>query len=89
MFEFDPAKSALNKEKHGIDFVEAQALWNDEDHITIEARLDREVRFMAIGRIGDTLWAAISTMRGAAIRLISVRRARKDEVSLYESQKNH
>ena len=27
LFEFDPHKSASNKIKHGIDFVEAQALW--------------------------------------------------------------
>ncbi|MSO62009.1 MAG: hypothetical protein EXQ50_07965 [Acidobacteria bacterium] len=31
-FEFDPAKSAANKAKHGIDFVEAQEFWNDPYH---------------------------------------------------------
>ena len=37
-FEFDPAKSAANKDKHGIDFVEAQALWLDGG---LASRLDR------------------------------------------------
>ncbi len=75
MFEFDPAKSALNKEKHGIDFVEAQALWRDDGRIVYEARIDTEPRFAAIGRIGELMWTAIGTMRGTNIRLISVRRA--------------
>jgi uncharacterized protein len=86
MFEFDPVKSALNAEKHGIDFIEAQALWSDDKHIVTEARLDDEPRFAATGRIGDLMWTAIGTLRGSKIRLISVRRARRDEVNLYESQ---
>jgi uncharacterized DUF497 family protein len=36
-FEFDRRKSQTNKKKHGIDFVEAQALWNDPDRIEIPA----------------------------------------------------
>jgi len=50
-FEFDPEKSASNKEKHGIDFVEAQALWNDPDLVEIPARVVDEPRFLVIGRI--------------------------------------
>lgn len=88
MFEFDPAKSVVNKGKHGIDFVEAQALWNDDRHIVIRAQPENEPRFMAVGRIGELMWAAIGTLRGAHIRLISVRRAREDEVDLYDSQQN-
>lgn len=89
MFEFDPAKSAINKAKHGIDFVEAQALWNDDDHIVIRAQSEIEPRFAAVGRIGELMWAAIATLRGSHIRLISVRRARQDEVELYDSQKDN
>jgi hypothetical protein len=89
MFEFDAAKSASNKEKHGIDFVEAQALWRDGKLIVIEAEPKGEPRFAAIGRIGDLVWVAICTARGENTRLISVRRARKDEVELYESQENY
>lgn len=34
-FEFDEAKSQANKVKHGIDFVAAQALWDDPDRIEV------------------------------------------------------
>ena len=37
-FEFDPAKSAANLEKHGIDFIGAQALWSDTERLEIAAR---------------------------------------------------
>jgi uncharacterized protein len=86
VFEFDPVKSKLNKEKHGIDFVEAQALWRVESLIVFEANVDVEPRFAATGRIDELMWTAIGVMRGKSIRLISVRRARSDEVQLYESE---
>ncbi len=85
-FEFDPAKSASNKEKHGIDLVEAQALWRDGglELVLSKARLTSEERFLAIGRIEGKHWTAICTLRGQAIRIISVRRARKEEVDYYD-----
>jgi uncharacterized protein len=85
-FEFDPTKSASNKDKHGIDFVEAQALWQDGglEVVLSQARLTSEARFLAIGRIKGTHWTAICTLRGESIRIISVRRARKEEVEYYE-----
>jgi uncharacterized DUF497 family protein len=84
-FEFDPAKSAANKDKHGIDFVEAQALWLDGglEVVLSKSRIDEE-RFLAIGWIAGKHWTAICTFRGEAIRIISVRRARKEEVGYYE-----
>ncbi|MEM7112377.1 MAG: BrnT family toxin [Chloroflexota bacterium] len=83
-FEFDPAKSQSNKEKHGIDFIEAQVLWADENRIIFPARTIDEERFILIGCVGQKHWTAIYTMRDENIRIISVRRARKEEVSLYE-----
>jgi len=67
-----------------MDFEEAQALWLDPDLLVIPARTEDEPRCLCIGRIPDTLWAAVSTMRGAYVRIISVHRARKKEVELYE-----
>lgn len=84
-FEFDPAKSATNREKHGIDFDAAQALWLDERLLEVPAKTEDEPRFLAIGRIGGKHWTAVFTHRGAAIRIISVRRARKQEIEHYES----
>lgn len=83
-FEYDPAKSESNKAKHGIDFEEAQALWNDERRLEIPAHFRDEERFALIGRIPETMWTAIFTLRGEAVRLISCRRSRKEEVALYE-----
>ena len=84
-FEFDPRKSAANKRKHGIDFVEAQALWDDPDLIEIPARTEDEPRFLVIGVIADKHWSGVVTYRDDHIRIISVRRSRKEEVEIYES----
>lgn len=83
-FEFDPDKSERNKTKHGMDFHEAQALWDDPDLIEIPAKTADEHRFMVIGMIDDTHWSAVITYRSAKIRLISVRRSRKEEIGIYE-----
>jgi len=85
-FEFDPAKSRANELKHGIDFVQAQALWLDGDLLQVAARTADEPRFVVIGRIGDKVWSAVITYRGEAVRIISVRRAREAEVRVYESE---
>ncbi len=85
-FEFDAAKSAANKAKHGIDFVEAQKLWLDGDLLQLTARCEGESRFLFIGRIGDRHWSAIATYRGETVRLISVRRSRSREVQAYEGE---
>lgn len=71
-FEFDPAKSATNLAKHGIDFLQAQLLWNDPGLLEIPARTTGEARFLVIGRIGTRYWSAVITYRQRAIRLISV-----------------
>jgi uncharacterized protein len=83
-FEFDPAKSAANKAKHGIDFVEAQLLWQDEDGVFGPARAGTEDRLLLTASFGERLWTACYTMRGTPIRLISIRRARKEERLDYE-----
>lgn len=84
VFEYDALKSKRNMEKHGIDFEEAQLLWDDPDLLEIPARIEDEPRFMVIGRIDDSHWSGIITYRGKAIRIISVRRSRDEEVVLYE-----
>ena len=84
-FEFDPAKSNSNKKKHEIDFYEAQELWNDADYIEIPLMAIDEPRFLVIGRIFEKYWSAIITYRSEKIRIISVRRSRREEVEIYES----
>lgn len=84
-FEFDQRKSLSNRQKHGIDFIEAQRLWDDVDLLVIPARTEDEPRSVAIGRIDGKLWSAVVTYRRERIRIISARRSRKEEQELYES----
>jgi len=84
-FEFDTQKSKRNKKKHGIDFFEAQALWDDLDLIVIPAKTIDEPRLIVIGQINQKSWSAIITYRNDKVRIISVRRARVEEVDIYES----
>lgn len=84
-FEFDTAKSEANRVKHGIDFVEAQGLWSDPMLLEIPAKTDDEPRYLVIGLMNGKHWSAVITYRGANVRLIFVRRARTEEVALYES----
>ena len=84
-FEFDSHKSEENKKRHGIDFVEAQMLWDDPDRIEVPARTIDEPRFIVIAEIAGKYWSGIITFRGEKIRIISVRRSRSEEVEIYES----
>lgn len=84
-FEFDEAESQANLLKHGISFVDAQALWNDPRLLEIPAKTEDEPRYLMIGLINGKHWSAVITYRGTNIRLISVRCSRTEEVTLYES----
>lgn len=83
-FQFDSRKSRSNRAKHGIDFVEAQRLWNDPDMLVVPARTTDEPRLLVIGKIEERHWSAITTYRGDKLRIISVRRSREKEIALYE-----
>ena len=84
-FEFDNSKSESNLAKHSIDFIRAQLLWNDPMLLEIAAKTEDESRYLVIGLIDGKHWSAVINYRGANSRLISVRRARTEEVALYES----
>jgi uncharacterized DUF497 family protein len=83
--EFDSRKSNDNIKKHGIDFHEAQALWDDPDLIEIPVKTSDEPRFLIIGKISGKHWSGVINYRDEKIRIISVRRSRKEEVLIYES----
>ncbi len=57
-FEVDKKKSQNNLVKHGIDFLEAQKLWEDADLLEIPAKVKGEPRSIVIGiiagRVGVT-----------------------------------
>ena len=52
-FEFHPQKSEANKAKHGIDFEEAQALWNDPDAVEVKLNYPDEERYARIAKLFD------------------------------------
>jgi uncharacterized protein len=85
MFEFDENKSRANKQKHGIDFQESQKLWDDPNLLEIPAKSEDESRFFVFGKLNNLYWSAIITYRNSNIRIISVRRSRKEEIRIYES----
>jgi len=89
-FVFDTNKSIHNQEKHDIDFLDAQQLWNDPDLIELPSQSDliEETRHIVIGKIDEKLWSAIITYRKSDIRIISIRRSRKKEIELYETYEN-
>ena len=85
-FEFDEKKSFANKQKHGVNFDEIQALWDDFDLLEIPAKtVQDEGRCLVIGKIGSTHWSAVITYRDDSIRIISARRSRDKEIEYYES----
>lgn len=84
-FGFDDNKSQSNLLKHGIDFVDAQKLWEDPSLVEIPAKTTDEPRFVIIAVYASKHWSAVITYRENNIRIISVRRSRKNEVELYES----
>ena len=82
-FEYDPNKSAINKQKHGISLEDARLLWL-VPHVEIQAKTVDELRYMIIGKIGDKLYSCIYTIRDIdVVRLISARRSRKSEEVIY------
>jgi uncharacterized protein len=85
IFEFDPHKNDSNKLKHGIDFNEAKALWDDPDLLEVTVKTSDEQRFLVIGMFQGKHWSGVITYRDGRIRIISVRRARREEIDIYES----
>jgi uncharacterized DUF497 family protein len=84
-FEFDETKNQANLKKHGIDFIDAQLLWNDPRLLEIPAKTEDEPRYLVVGVINNKHWSAVITYREANVRLVSVRRSRTEEIALYES----
>jgi len=86
-FGFDPEKSSSNRDKHGIDFLDAQEVWNDLFAIEVQAKSQTEKRFALVGAINGKIWTVFFTERAEKIRIISVRRARTKEEELYNESR--
>jgi uncharacterized DUF497 family protein len=84
LIQYDCAKDEENQRKHHISFAEAACIWNDPDLVVLHAKKRGEKRLLAIGQAYSVLYSAVHTMRGEAVRLISARRATKEERGIYE-----
>jgi uncharacterized DUF497 family protein len=84
-FEWDDAKNLINIDKHDVDFGNATNAFSDPNQITYRSGVDtNESRYICIGLWGEILLAVIFTYRGNKVRIISARKARKNERESYE-----
>lgn len=85
--EFDPAKDAINREKHGVSLAFGAILFDDPDHLVLPSMrpIDGEDRFKVVGMVDDRLWTAVHVVRGAVTRFISVRKSNDGEQQLYRA----
>ncbi len=84
-FEWDARKAASNLQKHGVDFADVVAVFEDLNAWTIEDESEGEQRFLTVGL--DTLGRVLVvsyTWRGERIRVISARKATARERGQYE-----
>ena len=83
-YSWDEAKRAINRRDHKIDFTAAYEFDWDTAVTVIDDREDYgELREIAIGFIGVTLYSLAFTRRHERIRIISLRKAENREKSLY------
>jgi uncharacterized DUF497 family protein len=90
-FEWDPAKSASNRRKHGVTFDEAQTVFYDEDALLGDDpdHSEHEARFVLLG-LSSTLRMLLVChcvrQSGTVIRIISARKASRHEQRQYRSR---
>lgn len=86
MFEWDEEKRNQNLLKHGVDLRYAAVIF---ESLTIRDEDDRqdygETRYLAMGILGEDIFAVVYTYRGENIRPISARKARKKEYERYQN----
>jgi uncharacterized DUF497 family protein len=84
MYEWDEAKRIAALHKHNIDFADAVEIF-EAIYIRLSGRSDIEIREIAVGYVNETYIAVVFTMRGETIRIITVRKARRDEREVYDA----
>ena len=85
--EFDPDKDAINRQKHGLSLADAEGMDFDTAIYAPDNRYDYgEDRTQALGLIDGRPHMLVFTMRGDALRAISLRRANPREVKRYDEE---
>lgn len=87
-FEWDELKRQANIQKHSIDFVDAQAIFDGRFFVVLESKRGYETRFLTTGEIDGVFYTVIWTWRDEVIRIMSARRARDAEKRNYRSIHN-
>lgn len=84
--DYDPEKDAINRFKHRLPLAFGKRIFDDPAHevITTFRTVDRERRYKAIGRVDGKLYTAVFVLRGASVRMISVRRSNNGEQKEYD-----
>lgn len=86
-YEYDPEKRRDNLEKHGYDFELAKYIYENPNVVTVRSDYPAEVRYIDIAPWGNRLLVLVYTMRGDAVRPISLRPAGRKERRLYEKNR--
>ena len=86
IFEWDEATRAINRDKHRLDLIDGQSLFDGRSVVTYPSPRSDEKRFVTIGTVGQKFYAVVWTARGGATRLISFRRARDGEERAYRAR---
>ncbi|MGH7905173.1 MAG: BrnT family toxin [Candidatus Binataceae bacterium] len=87
-FEWDPKKAEQNLRKHGVEFVDAVIVFDDDRAITLLDEHPREERYLTVGMDAQERVRAISyAIRGSVIRIISARKATSRERAQYEDKR--
>lgn len=87
MYEWDEEKRLKNIEKHGIDFIRAKEMWNYPVCEFISSQTSHnEERLLAIGQLEEFYITVVYTWRGNNKRIISARKARKNEQEYYQNE---
>lgn len=88
-FEWDEVKAQKNLEKHGVEFPIAMRAFLDVNRLEYESDGEYdERRWIVIGLVSDQLLVVVYTMRGEVYRLISARRAERNERQRYWNREN-
>lgn len=84
---FDPAKDAINRQKHKLPLLFGDRIFEDDDYLLIPSirEIDGEERLKVVGMVEEKLFTGVFVWRGDLPRFISVRRSNKGEERAYRA----
>ena len=81
---WDEAKRGANLSKHGFDFVDAEKVFSGITYTIEDRRFDYgEQRFITLGLLRETVVAVAHTEQDQELRIISMRKATRNEQTIY------